>query len=105
MRQRSLGVRDGNPNNEAGLSSRLVECGALQAQHPLTQRVQLEFLKLGELLLIDELCSHSKPCAPFTALFGATFPAPFAATFPFLPAKNHTFTLMANAVRVADLLL
>jgi choline dehydrogenase-like flavoprotein len=23
------------------------------------------------------------------------------ATFPFLPAKNHTFTLMANAVRVA----
>ena len=24
------------------------------------------------------------------------------ATFPFLPAKNITFTLMANAVRVAD---
>jgi choline dehydrogenase-like flavoprotein len=24
-------------------------------------------------------------------------------TFPFLPAKNITFTLMANAVRVADL--
>jgi choline dehydrogenase-like flavoprotein len=23
-------------------------------------------------------------------------------TFPFLPAKNITFTLMANAVRVAD---
>ena len=23
------------------------------------------------------------------------------AVFPFLPAKNHTFTLMANAVRVA----
>ena len=27
------------------------------------------------------------------------------ATFPFLPAKNLTFTLMANAVRVADLAL
>jgi choline dehydrogenase-like flavoprotein len=24
------------------------------------------------------------------------------ATFPFLPAKNITFTLMANAVRVAE---
>jgi choline dehydrogenase-like flavoprotein len=24
-------------------------------------------------------------------------------TFPFLPAKNLTFTLMANATRVADL--
>jgi choline dehydrogenase-like flavoprotein len=23
-------------------------------------------------------------------------------TFPFLPAKNLTFTLMANAIRVAD---
>ena len=23
-------------------------------------------------------------------------------TFPFLPAKNITFTLMANAIRVAD---
>ena len=28
-----------------------------------------------------------------------------AATFPFLPAKNHTLTLMANAVRLADRLL
>jgi choline dehydrogenase-like flavoprotein len=27
------------------------------------------------------------------------------ATFPFLPAKNLTFTLMANAVRVAEAVL
>lgn len=27
------------------------------------------------------------------------------ATFPFLPAKNHTYTLMANAVRVAERVL
>jgi choline dehydrogenase-like flavoprotein len=25
-----------------------------------------------------------------------------AATFPTLPAKNHSFTIMANAMRIAD---
>lgn len=26
-----------------------------------------------------------------------------AANFPYLPSKNHTFTLMANAMRIADM--
>jgi choline dehydrogenase-like flavoprotein len=50
----------------------------------------------------------TRDAAPFTATeFGQSrdYENLFlvdGATFPFLPAKNITFTLMANAVRIAE---
>jgi choline dehydrogenase-like flavoprotein len=49
-----------------------------RAAAPLTTTPECESRDIGSLFLVD------------------------GATFPFLPAKNLTFTLMANAVRVAE---
>jgi choline dehydrogenase-like flavoprotein len=48
---------------------------------------------------------ESAPCTTTTAGESRDVPRLFVvdgATFPFLPAKNITFTLMANAARIAD---